>query len=43
MTNNIFDYKKLKEHKSNIPIIVIEKNKPNIEKMAEAFHRLLKK
>ena len=38
-----FDYKKLQEHKSKIPIIVIEKNKLNIERAAQAFYDLLRK
>lgn len=37
-----FDYNALKNHKVRTNIKEIEMNKPNFEKMAAAFHTLLK-
>jgi hypothetical protein len=39
----LFDFKALMEHQPTTKIIVKEKNKPNLDKMAEAFYQLLRK
>jgi hypothetical protein len=39
----LFDFKKLMNTKRKTKIIVTEKNKPNLDKMARAFYDLLKK
>ena len=41
--NNTFDFKAVMNYKRKVPIVVTEKNKPNIDRMAEAFYNLLKK
>lgn len=38
-----FDFAEMMNRKKKIKIIVTEKNKPNLDKMAEAFYQLLKK
>jgi hypothetical protein len=35
-----FDFTALRNHKPKTPIILKEKNKPNLDRMAEAFHKL---
>jgi hypothetical protein len=37
-----FDYNALKNHQVKTKAIIIEKNKPNFDRMAAAFHKLLK-
>lgn len=39
----LFDFKKVMNYKRKVKIIVKEKNKPNIDRMARAFYDLLKK
>ena len=43
MAEQKFDFKKVMNRKVNTNIIVKEKNKPNIEKMANAFFQLIRK
>ena len=38
-----FDFAEMMNRKRKVKIIVTEKNKPNLDKMAEAFYQLLKK
>jgi hypothetical protein len=40
--SNKFNFKELMEHKPKVKVIVTEKNKPNIDKMAKAFYELLR-
>jgi len=37
-----FNFKALMEHKPTTKIIVTEVNKPNLDRMAEAFYKLLR-
>jgi hypothetical protein len=39
----LFDFKALMDHKPKTKIILTRKNEPNIDRMAEAFYKLLKK
>lgn len=43
MKEQKFDFTALMNYKRKVPIIVKEKNKPNLDRMASAFFNLLRK
>jgi hypothetical protein len=43
MKEQIFDFTAMMNHERKVPIIVKEKNKPNLDRMASAFFHLLRK